>query len=71
MSSPEGDTGKESPLFALKPVIILDVVGVCEQGIQGEEWKGIQMQVPGNCCLESCPGYFWRLNVNANPIKRR
>jgi hypothetical protein len=43
MPSSEGDAGKESPFFALKPIIILDVVGVCKQRIQGEEGEGIQM----------------------------
>ena len=71
MSGPEGNTGKEGPFFALKPIVILHVVGICKQGIQGEERDGVQMQVPWNCGLKSCPGYFWRLNVDANPGKRR
>jgi len=71
VSGPKGNTGKKSPFFALKPIIVLDVVGVCKQGIQGEEGEGVQMEVPWDCGLESCPGYFWRLNVDANPRKRR
>ena len=71
MPGSQGNAGKESPFFTLKPIIILDVVGVREQRIQGKEGEGIQMQVPWDGGLETCPGYFWRLNVDANPRMRR
>jgi len=41
MPGSERNTGKKSPLFAPEPVIILDVVGVRKQGIQGEKGEGI------------------------------
>ena len=41
MPGPEGKAGKESPLFALEPIIVLDVVGICEQRVQGEEREGV------------------------------
>jgi len=59
MPGPKGNTRKKRPFFALEPIIILDVVGVCKQRVQGEEGEGIQVQVPWDCGLESCPGYFW------------
>jgi len=70
MPSPEGNTSQESPFFALKPIIVLDVVGVCKQGVQGKEGEGIQVQVPWDCGLEGCPGYFWGANIDVNPRNR-
>lgn len=67
MPGTEGNAGKKSPFFALEPIIVLDIVGICEQGVQGEEGEGIQMEVPWNCGLEGCPRNFWRPNVDANP----
>lgn len=68
MPGSEGNASKKSPLFALEPIVILDVVRICKQRVQGEEGEGIQMQVPWDCGLESCPGYFWGPNVDANPV---
>ena len=30
MAGPEGYAGEESPFFTLKPIVVLDIVGVCE-----------------------------------------
>ena len=67
MPGPKRNAGKECPFFALEPIIILDVVGVCKEGVQGEEREGIQMQVPWDGGSKSRPGYFWGPNVDANP----
>jgi hypothetical protein len=41
MPGSEGNAGKESPFFALEPIIVLDVVGVRKQRVQGEEREGV------------------------------
>ena len=44
MASTESNTSKESPFFALKPVVVFDVVSIGEERVQGEERECVEMR---------------------------
>ena len=46
MAGTQSDAAKEGPFFALDPIIIPDVVGICEEGIEAKEWDGVYIQMP-------------------------
>lgn len=42
----DGDAGQKSPLLALEPVVVFDVVSVCEEGVKREGGERIDVQIP-------------------------
>lgn len=46
MARPEGNTSEKSPLLALEPVVVFDVVGVGEERVEAEEGEGVDVR-PG------------------------
>src|SRR5882762_6655115 len=58
MARPKSNTSQEGPLLAAEPVIILDVISICKEGVKGKERKGVEMSVPGKGYVERRPGDF-------------
>lgn len=46
MARPERNTSEKSPLLALEPVVVFDVVGVGEERVEAEEGEGVDVR-PG------------------------
>ena len=68
MSDTKGRTRQEGPFDAFEPVIILDVVRIRENGIEGEEWEGVKICVCRQSFVQSCTSYFRRFDLDSNPI---
>lgn len=67
MTDSQSNASKKSPLFTLQPIVILDIVRVCENGIQREERDGVDMKVPRNRLVQRSPDDFRRLYLYGNP----
>ena len=52
MAQAEGDAGEEGPLLALEPVVVLDVVRVGEDWIEGEKGDRVEVRVPGQADVQ-------------------
>jgi hypothetical protein len=46
MTSAQRNASEKSPLLALYPIIILDIICIGKQGIKREEWNGVDICVP-------------------------
>ena len=68
MSSTEKCTGQKGPLLADEPLVILDEIGVCEDGIEGKEGQAVEVGVPRNGNVETSPFNLRRVNSNPKPI---
>lgn len=58
MSGAESHTGEESPFFALEPVIIFNVIGICKKRIEGEDWERIWMPLCRYATVEARSSNF-------------
>ena len=71
MTQAEGDAGEEGPLLALEPVVVLDVVRVGENGVEGEEWDSIQVGVPWQADMQGRPRNFGGNDLDRAPVLRQ
>lgn len=60
MARTEEDREDECPFFRDDPLVVLVVVGVVEEGIEGEERKAVQPGGEGSFVVEGEPLYLGR-----------
>lgn len=68
MRAAERNTGEEGPLFADEPGVVLDIVRVCQDGVEAEKGKAVEMVVPGDANVEAGPLDLLRANSNRSPV---
>ena len=68
MAQAEGDAGEEGPLLALEPVVVLDVVRVGEDWIEGEEGDRVEVRVPGQADVQRRARDFGRDDLDRAPV---
>ena len=71
MTGTQRNTCKERPFFALQPVVVLDVVRVGENGVEGEEWDSIQVGVPWQADMQGRPRNFGGNDLDRAPVLRQ
>lgn len=70
MSNTESDASQERPLFALDPVVVLDVICICEDGIQRQEGDSVQVCICWYRLVKCCSRDFRRLDLDGHPVCR-
>lgn len=58
MSGAKRDASQEGPFFTDEPSIILFVVSVCQQGIEGGEGEAIEMSMPWDGSMQARSSNF-------------
>ena len=71
MSDTKGRTRQEGPFDAFEPVIILDVVCIRENRVEGEEWDSIQVGVPWQTDMQGRPRNFGGNDLDRAPVLRQ
>jgi hypothetical protein len=61
-------TSQKSPLLAFQPVVVLDIIRICEKRIEGEEWNGVQMRVPRKGDMQARFSNLIRLHGDGGPV---
>lgn len=67
MACTESYAGKESPLFALDPVLIPDIISISQQRVECKEWEGVEMEEPRNCIVDTRPSDLGGVDVDVDP----
>lgn len=67
MSSSERYACEKCPFFADEPLVVFDVVGVGEDGVQRQKWDSVQVGVPRNRYMETRSRNFRRVNGDGSP----
>lgn len=71
MTHPERRASQKGPLFAAQPILILDGVSVCENGVEGEEGDGVEIGVPGQGDVQAGTLDIWRFHGYRGPVKHQ
>jgi hypothetical protein len=70
MAGTKGDAGKESPLLAPDPVVVLDIIRVGEKGIKRECGERVDVKVPGQRDSQTGLRDLRRLDGHKRPVNR-
>ena len=62
MTCTESNASQEGPLLTYQPLVVLEVIGICKEGIEGQDWEGIQKGIPGKMNMETCPCNLGRVH---------
>ena len=67
MPRSQGHASQKRPLFALQPVIILDVIRIRKKGIERQEWESVKVVLPWNGSMEARARYVGGLYFDGHP----
>ena len=69
MDKAEGDEGEEGQLLDMEPVVVLDIVCVGENWIEGEEGDRVEVRVPGQADVQRRARDFGRDDLDRAPVE--